>query len=107
MAGPAFERARLLRAPGVPRLEGIAILPVASTQLPFTRINTSGQPFSHLAWKRRVAVWPGGLAGSNTSARMPWTQFAPVHIESLARRCRDCALEYPAVVSRLERMWSP
>src|SRR5216684_450023 len=86
IAGPAFESARLFGAPGVPRLAGMAIRPVASSQLPWTRSNTSGQPCSHRALNRSVAVWP---AANVVLVRLPWTEFAPVQILSLHRRCSE------------------
>src|ERR1043166_5440200 len=103
MDGPALLSARLLRAPGLPRLGGTASAPVASSQLPLRRKRASGHPRSQRALNLRVAVWP---EASVVLVNTPCTELAPVQIRSLQRKCRDWLLWYP-LGSRLERIWSP
>src|SRR2546421_3285746 len=98
MAGAALGALRLLGAPGVPRLAGTGMGPVASSQLPLSRRRTSGQPRSQRALKRNVAVWP---AASEVLVRAHCAEFAPVQIRSVQRRWRERALAKPAG-SRLE-----
>src|SRR6266498_1672758 len=84
MAGPALVSLRLLGRPGVPRLAGTAILPVASSQLPFNRSNGSGDPRSQRNFARKVAVLP--LA--RVELRAARTRLAAVSQRLSARMCR-------------------
>ena len=72
--------------PGVPRLAGTGIGPVASSQLPFKRSSASGQPCSQRALKRKVAVWP---AASELAFKATWQELSPVQIRSLQRMCSE------------------
>src|SRR5207302_5021184 len=95
--------ARLLGAPGVPRLVVTVIRPVASIQLPCTRMTNSGQPRSQRTLARIVAVSniPRGLVSR------PQMRLAPVSPRELARIWSDWLLLYPLVVSSVERTWLP
>src|SRR5512140_3650445 len=85
MAGPLLATARLLGAPGVPRLSGTGKRPATSSQFPFKRSRASGQPFSQRALKRSVAVWP---EASVVLVSVIWAELAPDHMRSAVRKCR-------------------
>src|SRR6266511_2300846 len=74
MAGPALGTLRLLTRPGVPRFDGTAILPVASSQLPFRRSKGSGEPRSQRNFARKDAVLPS----ASVELRAVRMRFAPV-----------------------------
>src|SRR6266516_1950698 len=102
MAGPAFVTLRLLGKPGVPRLAGTAILPVASSQLPFNRSKGSGDPRSQRNFARKVAVLP--LA--RVELRAARMRLAAVSQRLSARMWRLRELLYPEF-SRLDPEWLP
>src|SRR6185503_14099974 len=84
MAGPALVTLRLLGKPGVPRLAGTAILPVASSQLPFKRSNGSGDPRNQRNFARNVAVLPS----ARVELRPARMRFAAVSHRLSARMCK-------------------
>src|SRR5262245_12886213 len=94
MAGPALARARLLRAPGVPRLAGVDIRSAASRKLPRKRRSNSGQPRSHRTLARRVAVWP-----ADSPVTLMAILLAPISPRDVARTCNDRLLLKPVFSS--------
>jgi len=73
----------------VPKFAGTGRRPVASSQLPLTRNNASGQPRCHRALNRSVAVCP---AASVFAYKATWHELSPFHIRSLHRRCSEWLL---------------
>ena len=84
-----IENGGLLGMPGVPRLAGIGRAPVSSIQLPRTRSKTYGVPRSQRPVSFKVAVEP---EPSELAVSADSTSLSPVHMPSLERRWRDCAL---------------